>query len=480
MASITLNNIENPSNMVVFTDIPNILKISQPITGTKAVFYFDFEGNLRSQVTADTQYYITFLGETISNVMSPSNAKNKRFYISGDEDGTALSVARAFRNCPSIAAEFNILHTGPTVTLYAKTIGQKWSNISNYLQRNIPSDYLTAHGVDGSANSVFFNGKIDVNIFSANAYSNEAYVTTLEKNFYGDECAFDVSPVLATISEFGKTTPFLFGIDLIREDGEWQSVGLVGGYTSVGYLANQTNKYLFATGVQPLTSNLRGESRNITLYTYSNVIPYSVLCGLDTGGWNVTASVKDSAMNEIYNSGLIQRRRTTSNMLIDDEITIPQQYFDEGYYVDINIGANDTIRFDIIKPLKATEYYQRILWRNQYGGISFFDFTGTRSETDDVDIETYEKNVFDYYETNEFEKKKIYKNDYKKSVKLTTHLMKEDGKWAFNSLMRSKRVWTVVNGKTFYIIPKSVEVNEDQTYNNIYTATLTYEYSDIA
>jgi len=57
--------------------------------------------------------------------------------------------------------------------------------------------------------------------------------------------------------------------------------------------------------------------------------------------------------------------------------------------------------------------------------------------------------------------------------------MEEDGKCIFNSLMMSKKVWTSVNGKTYYIIPKSIDVVEDQSYNNIYTAKLTYEYSDI-
>jgi hypothetical protein len=148
------------------------------------------------------------------------------------------------------------------------------------------------------------------------------------------------------------------------------------------------------------------------------------------------------------------------------------------FYVDITVGS-DTIRFNVIRPLKATEYYQRVYWRNEYGGISFFDFTGQRTESDNVDIETYEKNVFDYYETDEFERKKIYSNSYKKSVSLKSHLMEEDGKWIFNSLMRSKKVWTEVNGKTYYIIPTSISVDEDQTYNNIFTAKLQYEYSDI-
>ena len=477
MAEIYYNNVSSPSNMLTFTDIPNILKVSQPISGSKAVFYFDFEGNLQQSVTADSQYYVTFLGETVSNVMNPRDAKNKRFYISGDKDGTAMSFARALRNCGSIAADFNIIHNGKTVTLYAKTIGQKWSNIANYIQRNIPTDKLTTHGVDGNASSAFLGGKIDVNIFSAGTYSNDAYVTTLEKNFYGDECAFDMSPVLATFSDFGKTTPYLLSLDLIREDGEWQALGSVTGNTTIGYHANQSDKYKYAQGAQMLLNKNRGTNGTMILYTYNNVIPYSVLCGIDTGGWNVAVSVKDSAFNEVY-SYASTSRRTSSNMIIDTSETIPQTAMTSGYYVDITIGTQTT-RFNIIKPLKATEYYQRILWRNEYGGISFFDFTGSRSESDSVDIETYEKNIFDYHDNNEFERKMIYKNDYKKTVSLTSHLLEEDGKWIFNSLMRSKKVWTTINGKTYYIIPKSIDVQEDQTYNNIYTVKLTYEYSDI-
>jgi hypothetical protein len=282
---------------------------------------------------------------------------------------------------------------------------------------------------------------------------------------------------LSTFSEYGQTKPYTFVINIFREDGEWQNQGAISGNTTVGYHANQSDKYKYAQGVQMLLNKNRGSSGTMTLYTYNNVIPYSVLCGLDTAGWSVTVSVKDSAFNELY-SNTTTGQRTTSNMIIDTNVAIPQTAITNGYYVDLTVGT-ETTRFNIIKPLKATEYYQRILWRNEYGGISFFDFTGARSESDSVDIETYEKNIFDYHNNDEFERKRIYLNDYKKTVTLTSHLMEEDGKWIFNSLMRSKKVWTTVNGKAYYIIPKSIDVSEDQTYNNIYTAKLQYEYSDI-
>ena len=474
--NITYNNLSSPSNILTFTEIPNILKISENVTGTKCTIQFSMNNGLRQTVSADSQYYITLFGETITNVMSPENAKNKRFYISDDRVSTAMSIARAFRNCGSLNADFDIFGVNGVVEIIAKTIGRKITT-ANYLQRNIPSQYMSVSVQDGDAFSVLFNSKIDIDVYDSASANTSNYVTTLEKNWYGDECAFDVSPVLSTFSEYGQTKPYTFVINIFREDGEWQNQGAISGNTTVGYHANQSDKYKYAQGVQMLLNKNRGSSGTMTLYTYNNVIPYSVLCGLDTAGWSVTVSVKDSAFNELY-TNTTTGHRTTSNMIIDTNVAIPQTAITNGYYVDLTVGT-ETTRFNIIKPLKATEYYQRILWRNEYGGISFFDFTGARSESDSVDIETYEKNIFDYHNNDEFERKRIYLNDYKKTVTLTSHLMEEDGKWIFNSLMRSKKVWTTVNGKTYYIIPKSIDVAEDQTYNNIYTAKLQYEYSDI-
>ena len=474
--NITYNNLSSPSNILTFTEIPNILKISENVTGTKCTIQFMMGNGLRQTVTGDSQYYITLFGETISNVMSPENTNNKRFYISDDAESTAMSIARAFRNCGGLNADFDIFGNGSTVEIIAKTIGKKITT-ANYLQRNIPGDKMSVSVQDGSSTSILFNSKIQVDVYNSNAASVNNFITTLEKNWYGDECAFDMSPVLSTFSEYGQTQPYTFVLNVYRDNGEWQNQGTVSGNTTIGYHANQSDKYKYAQGAQMLLNKNRGTNGTMILYTYNNVIPYSVLCGIDTSGWNVKVSVKDSAFNEVY-ANTSTSRRTTPNMIIDTSATIPQTAIKNGYYVDITVGTQTT-RFNIIKPLKATEYYQRILWRNEYGGISFFDFTGSRSESDSVDIETYEKNIFDYHDNNEFERKMIYKNDYKKTVSLTSHLLEEDGKWIFNSLMRSKKVWTTINGKTYYIIPKSIDVQEDQTYNNIYTAKLTYEYSDI-
>lgn len=472
--NITLNGLSNPSSLLTFTDVHNILKVSENISGTKAHFTFEFVGHLETTVTGDSQYYVTFLGETVSNVMSPSNSNNKRFYIS-DVDTTAANFARALRNCGTLMAEFNIIHSSNQVTLLAKTIGQKWSNVSNYFTTNIPLANLNAQGTDGTSYSSLFGAKVDVDVYSGASYNNSNYVTTLEKNFYGNECAFDVSPVLATFSEYGKTIPYSLALSLITAGGEWVELNGVTANTTYGYLANQSDKYKYINNVQMLINTNRDQIR----YVYGDTIPFSFLWSDGVGGFTVTVEYLDSAYNVIHTATVQYRTSGYDSHIVDTSISIPSEYSASTYYVNIII-SNMTYRFNVIKPLKAADDYQRVFWRNEYGGISFFDFTGARSESDGIEVETYEKNIYDYYENQAYERKKIYSQRITKSVKLTSHLMAEDGRWEFNSLMRSKQLWTVINGKTHYIIPKSVEVNEDQNYDNIFTATLSYEYSDLS
>lgn len=473
--NITYNNIGISGNVLTFTDVPNILSLKQVFSGRKGVFLFTFYTGLINSVSVDGQFYVTFMDETVTNVVNPSNAKNKRFFISSDPSSTAASFANALRGCSSLVAQFDVVHSGSSVELQAKEIGRTWTLQSNYLSTNIDNQYMTASGTDGNVSpESVFQCKTQVDVFKKNANNNFEYVTTLTKNFYGDECAFDVSPVLSTFSEFGKTIDYKFGISTIQtygtDAGTYQSRGSVTGKTTYGYLANQSDKFKLLTNTEiALNSN-----RNQVRYTYAQEIPFSVV---GSGSATIQCVVKNSSYSAISTSSVSVT--VGSKGLVDSTYTIPLSVYDDASFVDMSLG-NKTWRFKVIKPLKATEYYQRILWRNEYGGIEFFDFTGKRSETDSVDIETYEKNIFDFYSNTEYELKKIYKNDVSKSVKVTSHLLEPNGRWFANSLMRSKKVWTKINGKTHYIIPKNISVQEDGTYNNIYTVELTYEYSQLS
>jgi hypothetical protein len=148
------------------------------------------------------------------------------------------------------------------------------------------------------------------------------------------------------------------------------------------------------------------------------------------------------------------------------------------FYVDVKFESQpDFVRYNVIKPLKATEYYQRIYWRNSYGGVSFFDFTGAKTETRDLETTTYQKNIFDYYTDPRNELERVYNNEIKYNVTLKSHLFENDGKYVFNDLAQSPEVWTEINGETYAIIMESVSVDELNDRNNIYEATVRYRYS---
>ena len=150
-------------------------------------------------------------------------------------------------------------------------------------------------------------------------------------------------------------------------------------------------------------------------------------------------------------------------------------FFQQAFYIDLTLGTTK-IRYNVIKPLKATEYSQRILWRNSYGGISFFDFTGQRSEVRELELMTYQKNIFDYYTDPMNSLEKPYDNEVKYTVTLKSHLLEHDGKYIFNDLIQSAQVWTEINGENYEIIIDSVSVDETDR-NDIYEATVKYHYS---
>lgn len=124
-----------------------------------------------------------------------------------------------------------------------------------------------------------------------------------------------------------------------------------------------------------------------------------------------------------------------------------------------------------------TEHCQRIYFRNSYGGISFFDFTGAKSETRDFELQTYNKNNFDYYTSDVNEREMLYDNDTKYTYTIKSHLIEGDARWIFNDMAQSPYLWTEINGQTYAIILDSISVDEVSTGNNIYEATIKYHLS---
>lgn len=362
-------------------------------------------------------------------------------------------------------------HSGNEVELVARDIGNfqvtVWSDIS--------TTYLTRTITQGSSSSSLYGCKIDVDVFHGSQY-----LTTLEKNFYKGECAFDMSPVLATLAERGKTVSYSMKISTINQSGLYSEIGNIPtNYITQGYMVNQGRKYI------PLGSSLivaqnysrgteKDQSNNTLLYVYGNSIPFSFYSQGNSVGIDI--HYLNSALETVGGADY-NYTKTSSDFLANTEIPLSNTLLRDSFYVDIEIEqTGETIRYNVIKPIKAAEYYQRILWRNSYGGISFFDFTGQKTETRDLDVETYQKSIFDYYTDPRNELEKVYDNKVKYTVTLKSHLFENDGKYTFNDLLQSQEVWTEMNGQQYAIIIDSVSVDETDR-NNIYEATVKYHYS---
>lgn len=473
---INYNGNEYGSNMITFTDIPNILSVEDSSGGTYAVINFVISSGIKAATTHDGQWSITFLGETITNVLDPSNAVNKNFLVANTTQSTAVSIAKAFRNCPTIAANFNIEEIeygiAYAVKMTAKAVGTAWTNINTDLRLSEGlSDYIAVYPTNGEADSDLNGALIDVDV-----YRDGNYITTLEKNWYGGEAAFNMSPVLTTFAEYGQAVPYTFRVSSIK-DGQYSLLGNIDtNYISIGYMCNQGSKYLYNSSLNFAQNFSRGAARdvenNTLLYIYYPLVELSFYNGSNYG-LTITIEYLDSAYNVIRTDGTIWRY--SGSILNNLYLPLDETYFNQAFYVDITVGTKK-VRYNVIKPLKATEYVQRILWRNSYGGKSFFDFTGARSETRDVEISTYQKNIFGYYNGGKNELEKVYDNEVKYTVTLKSHLFENDGKYIFNDLLQSADVWTEINGQEYAIIIDSVSVEETDN-NNIYEATVKYHYS---
>ena len=480
--AITLkyNNIPSASatSFVTLTDIPNLVEIDNSADGfSLASLEITISGSWSTASHVDP-WFITINGETITGVDDYRNAINKNFFISTANTSTAASMAKAIRNCPSLAASFTVRSYENKVELLARNKGDfTWNTQTN------ATAYTSFSATNGTVADELIGGTVEVSVLD----DSSNFITSLEKNYYESGMMFDVTPVLTTMAERGKTVPYRLEVSATKNDGTYTLLGsITGNSISQGYMVNQGFRYI-PLGTLPegwmIAQNVsrgssKGDRNNTLLYVYGDTIPVS---------WYHKTLTSLSADVMYLNSAHVTEHTETKTLtdtangwLHNAEIMLNSTYKRDAYYIALKFYNGNTIYgylvYNVIKPLKATEYYQRIYWRNSYGGISFFDFTGQKSETRDLEVTTYQKNIYDFYTQDRNEKDMPYENEVKYSVTLKSHIIEQDGVYVFNDLIQSLEVWTEINGEAYGIILDSVNVEEDNR-NNLFTATIKYKYS---
>lgn len=311
-------------------------------------------------------------------------------------------------------------------------------------------------------------------------YQMGTYLTTLTKEAFGEEVSFDLSPLFSAITDYDTLSEVNLYI-YIMNDNILTLAGIMKDiYFTTGYMVNQGLNYINVPSTQLAQNVYRGTNKpqlnNTVLYVYQPSVQFTLYVPFPSN----TAQSVNFQVNYI-NSANVAIKSTTTTLYLTNSMTSPvipldQTLLNQSFYIDIVIPDVGTLRYNVIKPLKATDEIQRIYWTNSYGGISFFDFTGTRTETRKTKVDYYQQNLFDYYDKDTAQLNKVYNKDVNITVSLSTHSIEKDGTWIFFDLQNSSNAWTYVNGKKYFITITDLKITESQV-NDIYTATVEYEYS---
>ena len=488
--NILLNGLINPSSLISFNGVPTVVKIDSNGDGDKA----------RVEITVTTggntseKCYIRINGYTITSTNVLGNDVSSVYLVplslgSSYTKASAYSIAKAFQNTGLINS-YNVYcdnqvygGTASKVIIEAKEKGNQY----NFTEIDTNATYISfSTPTEGSSSDLLTGAKVVLDVYAEPDMTKQTeiganskvlpHLMTLEKNYYKDGINFDLSPVLATVTDNGKVTQYNVTASYIK-NGQATVIGeLSHNYAANGYSVNQGKFYIPKFSGWYLAQNVgRGTEKptynNTTLY-YIDGQPMTIsfYC-YDFSAKTLTVNYLDSALNQISTQGLTVR---PDKSLYHYTFTPTEG----AYYMDIVTPNQGTIRYTNVKPLRYGNMtdYQVLYWYNSYGGVSFFPFTAKREEDRESDKVLYKKQNFTYYSDNIKSLNKVYSMDNEYSVTLTTHYMEKDGIYSLYDLMNSYEVWTEVNGVKYEIIIDKVEVTETST-SGVWQGTVTYKYS---
>lgn len=493
MANIRLNGQSNVNNVTCFSFAPTILELSSVGGGSYTIWQLTFDGNFTGM--GNDEYWIKVNGITLTRVTNPKDAKGLRFYMTDAYQETVRkrmvdSVIEALRKIPELAAGYEVYFAKAnnslttSIIIKARTLGL--NNTPLEIESNI--DFLKISHTEGSASTEFKDGsvRIDVNRidtprkYGSTLQNTGAYITTLSKHTANDTSVkFDLGSVFASLTNEGEVAQFALHIYQVNDADLVEIATYDSVYNVNGYLVNQGGEFIprFEKAKIALNAN-RGENRdylnNTLLYVYENTIPLSIYAADGTNA--ITYELNYIGSDNAPLIDPIEASVTTSNALNHLTIRLSDNYLAQSKYIDIDFGTLGKLRFNVIKPVRATDECQRVYWYNSWGGVSFFDFTGNRSEERKVKTTTYQDSVLNYYDNGINERDYIYDKTNEITVKLTTHNIHKDGQWSLFDLQQSRTAWTYVNGEKYRIIVSDLTINTTSV-TDIYTATVEYTYS---
>lgn len=502
---LTYNGLTSCRDIVCLTGVPNLITYTGSSTvNNKAKYTIILERLGDVDVTAT--YHIHLGDYQIASVPELEMAGGSNFWMPSVESyanrlACCNSIVRAWRNVPYIAANFNIwLEDDDDATMQPQVWIEAKKPGSTYNLR-ISSDFPEANNtftrtVDGSTNDDMLQGndnKITCDVYRYTVQTkigenpnpdNREYLTTLEKNYAGKPVTFNVSPVLSTIVKDGEMEQYCFTIYGFSNGQLKFSHMTEPCYITPGYQVNQSEPFIGTFTNRFFAQNVsRGDERDqfnkTYLYIYGSTLPFSLYVKNGITQTECTVNYINSAGGTIASRQYSVWSTDSTNSLNHFSIQLDEDNFKRSNYIDLVIPDIGTIRYNVIKPINAADEreFERIEWYNEYGGISFMDFTGERTETRKEEIELYSKQNFDFYSADGRENTRVYSKKIPITIKHKTHNIDVNGKWLLFSLQNSSVAWTTINGQKYYIHIEDLEIKEATNASHIFTGTITYSFS---
>ena len=499
------NGLTYCKDIVCLTNVPNLITYTGSSTVNIKAKYNIIINSLASVDPSET-YTIYFGDYKITSVSEIYQATGTNFWLPpvnsyDNQLACCNSIVKALRNVPFIAANYNVWLSdnedgtmANDVYIEAKKPGAQW----NY---TIGSDIPTTGGnsftrvTAGSSNDELTgsDNRITVDVYKYTTPTriggtplptDREFVTSLEKSYSGKPVTFNVSPILSTLVNEGEMRQYCFTIYAFS-DGQLKFSHMTeDAYITPGYQVNQSEPFIGTFTNRFFAANVsRGDEREVynktLLYAYEPNIAFSLYVMESVQTTTVSIGYMDSALNVLHTQTEVLPVTDVTNSLNHYSVQLNDTWFREATYIDVSIPDVGTVRYNVIKPINATDSKEaeRILWHNEYGGISFMDFVGSRTEVRKEEIEYYQKQNFDFYTADGRENTKVYKKAVPVSVTHKTHNISGDGKYLLFSLQNSSVAWTYRNGVKYYIHIDNFEIKESSNASHIYVATVSYTFS---
>lgn len=505
---LTYNGRISKDSMITYSDVPNIITFDNT-SSTGSCNEIEFR--LGSVGTFDNSktYTITFDGHTIQGTKDKNKIGGLYYFLPtdsfDDRQYSAVTIVNAFNNIPAIQSNYKV-HLVWNMNTMTPTASIKFTAREKYMEMptyscNWPSGYYAFGATNiGRPGDVMLDGEshiVNVDVWTYNYddafFDTEIeptefkYVTSLQKTYYGKPVSFDLSPVLTALLEKQNDMKLYLATMSCYSGGILKYSANTGyHYHTNGYECNFSDPYLMADKRAPrFAMNYKrgkgqgGSSNNTVLYVYFPWIDFSLYSPYDGNRELNVAYYKPSG--ELSYDDMIEADEVIENSsLIECKLWLDDGASDENSYVDLMLDqTGESIRFKFIKPGKGSDIDNatRILWYNEYNGISFFDFTGTRNEKRKIKTTTYEQSELDFYTKNDREKTNIYSKDLEIEVSHSTHYLEKDALYQLYSLQASRKAWIEEDGKRYYINVTALDVEEAENASHIFRATVTYTYS---